>query len=76
MKKQILLEHYYLPSELEHRIAGFVEYYNTQRYHESLDNVTPEAAYFGQASAILARRQAIKRKTLEHRRRTYQNAIA
>lgn len=76
LKNQILLENYYLPGELEQRIAQFVSYYNVQRYHESLDNVTPEAAYFGQASAIITRRQAIKRKTLEHRRRQYQNAVA
>lgn len=76
MKNQILLENYYLPSELEQRIADFVSYYNTQRYHESLNNVTPEAVYFGQATAILTRRQQIKHKTLELRRRTYQNAIA
>ena len=76
MKNQILLENYYLPGELEQRIAEFVSYYNTQRYHESLNNVTPQAVYLGQAAAILTRRQQIKRKTLEHRRQTYHNAIA
>jgi len=76
MKNQILLENYYLPGELEARIAGFVDYYNTQRYHESLDNVTPEAVYFGQAPAILTRRQTIKRETLEHRRRLHRQSAA
>src|SRR5512143_1194798 len=76
MKNQILLENYYLPGQLEQRIADFVGYYNTQRYHESLNNVTPEAVYLGQATAVLTRRQQIKHKTLEQRRRTYQNAIA
>jgi len=76
LKNQVLLENYYLPSELEQRIANFVAYYNTQRYHESLNNVTPEAVYLGQASAILTRRQMIKHKTLDHRRRTNQIAIA
>ena len=76
MKNQILLENYYLPGELEQRIADFVGYYNTQRYHESLNNVTPEAVYLGHAPAILTRRQQIKHKTLEQRRRTHQNAIA
>jgi len=76
MKNQILLENYYLPGELEARIADFVAYYNTQRYHESLDNVTPEAVYFGRAQTILSRRQTIKRETLEHRRRLHQIAAA
>jgi putative transposase len=76
MKNQILLENYYLPSELEARIADFVAYYNTRRYHESLDNVTPEAVYFGSAQTILNRRQTIKRETLEQRRRLHTQAAA
>jgi len=76
MKNQILLENYYLPIELEARIADFVAYYNTRRYHESLDNVTPEAVYFGRAQTILNRRQTIKRETLEHRRRLHTRAAA
>lgn len=38
LKNQILLENYYLPSELEDRIRRFVDYYNHERYHESLKN--------------------------------------
>lgn len=76
MKNQVLLENYYLPGELEARIADFVAYYNTRRYHESLDNVTPEAVYFGRAQTILNRRQTIKRETLEHRRRLHNQAAA
>ena len=41
MKNQILLENYYLPGQLEARLAEFVDYYNTRRYHESLRNLTP-----------------------------------
>jgi len=76
MKNQILLENYYLPSELEARIPDFVSYYNTRRYHESLDNVTPEAVYFGRAQTILNRRQTIKRETLEQRRRLHTQTAA
>ena len=36
MKNQVLLENYYLPGELKARIGEFVDYYNTERYHESL----------------------------------------
>ena len=68
LKNQILLENYYLPNELERRIAEWVEHYNTQRYHESLNNVTPADAYFGRAQAIIKQRERIKRKTIEQRR--------
>jgi putative transposase len=76
MKNRILLENYYLPGQLEHSIDEFVEYYNNCRYHESLDNLTPADVYFRRGPAILKRREAIKRKTIEQRRRLHQQAIA
>jgi transposase InsO family protein len=76
MKNQILLENYYLPGQLEERIAAFVDYYNTKRYHESLDNLTPADVYSGRGQAILTRREKIKRKTMNERRRLHQNAAA
>src|SRR5258708_2164864 len=76
MKNRILLESYYLPGQLEQSIEGFVEYYNNCRYHESLDNLTPADVYFGRGQAILERREKIKRKTIEQRRRLHQQAIA
>src|SRR4029078_2527222 len=69
LKSRILLENYYLPSDLERAVADFVEYYNHRRYHESLDNLTPANVYFGKGSHILQRREEIKRKTIEQRRR-------
>ena len=51
-------------------------YYNNCRYHESLDNLTPADVYFGRGQAILERREKIKRKTIEQRRRLHQQAIA
>lgn len=74
MKNQILLENYYLPGQLEERIAAFVDYYNTRRYHESLDNLTPADVYSGHGQAILTRREKIKLKTINERRRLHQNA--
>jgi hypothetical protein len=47
LKNRILLENYFLPGDLEAQIEAFVDNYNHQRYHESLDNVTPADVYFG-----------------------------
>ena len=68
LKNRILLENYFLPGDLEAQIEAFVDHYNHQRYHESLNNVTPFDVYFGRAQAILNKRERIKRKTLETRR--------
>ena len=68
MKNIIKLEHYYSPEELEEKISEFVDYYNNQRYHESLNNVTPADAYFGRDQEILKRRMKIKQQTLIKRR--------
>jgi transposase InsO family protein len=50
LKNRILLEHYYLPGQLEARLAEFVDFYNHRRYHESLGNLTPADSYFGRGS--------------------------
>jgi len=68
LKNRILLENYFLPGDLKHQIEAFVDHYNHQRYHESLNNVTPSDVYFGRAQAILNKRERIKHKTLETRR--------
>ena len=68
MKNILLLENYFLPEELERAIRAFVEQYNQQRYHESLNNLTPADVYFGRAKEILNRREKIKRDTLAARR--------
>jgi transposase-like protein len=68
LKNRISLENYFLPGDLKHQIEAFVDHYNHQRYHESLNNVTPSDVYFGRAQAILNKRERIKRKTLETRR--------
>jgi putative transposase len=76
LKSRILLENYYLPGELERAIADFVEHYNHRRYHESLDNLTPADVYFGRGTRILKRREEIKRRTIEQRRRQHFNQAA
>lgn len=68
IKNRVLLEHYFLPGDLEAKIEAFVEYYNNHRDHESLGNLTPVAVYFGRAEQILKQREEIKRKTMNERR--------
>ena len=68
LKNRILLENYFLPGDLEAQIEAFVDHYNHQRFHESLNNVTPSDVYFGRDKEILKQRERIKRKTLEARR--------
>ena len=60
MKNVVKLEHYYYPWELEKAIAEWVEHYNHERYHESLDNVTPTAVYEHKRNEILDQRAAVK----------------
>ena len=68
MKNEVKLQHYYLPGELEQEIGRFIEYYNTERYHESLNNVTPADVYFGRNKQIETRREQLKKKTMYIRR--------
>jgi transposase InsO family protein len=76
LNNRLLLEHYYLPGQLEARLAQFVDFYNHRRYHESLGHLTPADSYFGRGSVILGRRQKIKHQTIELLRRLHQQAVA
>ena len=76
LKNRILLENYYLPGDLEAQIGRFIEYYNHQRYHESLKNLTPADVYFGRGQVILQERHRIKQKTIEHRRLLHRKLAA
>ncbi len=71
MKNVVKLQHYYFPWELEAALRDFVGYYNNERYHESLDNVTPADLYFGRQYAVLTERDKIKRLTMNRRRKEY-----
>jgi putative transposase len=71
MKNQILLENYYLPGELEIALQRFVSYYNHERYHESLNNLTPADVFYGRGPTILEQRDLIKRTTLATRRKMH-----
>jgi len=71
MKNQILLEHYYLPGELKIALQQFVDYYNHDRYHESLKNLTPADVFYGRGQEILDQREKIKLATLAQRRKMH-----
>lgn len=68
MKNVVKLEHYYFPWELEKAIADWVDHYNYERYHESLDNVTPADVFEGRRSEILDQRTLVKARTMTKRK--------
>lgn len=71
LKNQILLNNYYFPSELEEQLQRFVGYYNHERYHESLNNLTPADVFYGRGKQILEQRELVKRNTLAMRRKMH-----
>lgn len=68
MKNVVKLENYYYPWDLKKAIKQFVEYYNNDRYHEALDNVTPADMFYGRHEEIMDKRQLIKQQTLQRRK--------
>jgi len=68
IKGEIGLLPYEMPSELEGAIRSFAEYYNYQRYHEGLENVTPFDVYTGRHLEIIQIRKEVKNRTLKARR--------
>ena len=71
MKSVVKLDHYYCPEELVEALKNFVNYYNNERYHESLDNVTPADVYWGRKDRILKRREKTKILNMKMRRVLY-----
>lgn len=72
IKSVVNLHHYYSPEQLNKAIMEYVEYYNKERYHESINNLTPEDVYLGRGEKILQERQRIKLNSLKNRRLTYE----
>jgi hypothetical protein len=52
-------------------IQDFVKYYNHERYHESLQNVTPSDAYYGRQEQNLQKRILIKQQSLKRRKQLF-----
>ena len=61
---------------LKRKKKQFVDDYNHERYHESLDNLTPADVYYGRGEKILNLRAKIKKQTLAERRRLYYRQTA
>ena len=72
MKNVVKLDHYFAPEELEAALKKFVYRYNNERYHESLNNLTPADVYFGRGESILKEREKLKKIAIINRRNEYQ----
>ena len=57
-----------MPVALEAAIGGFARFYNFERYHEALGDMTPEDMMNGRREAILRRRKEVQAKTIDNRR--------
>lgn len=68
MKSVILLDHYYLPGDLECEIAKYIDYYNNERYHEAINNMKPVDVFNGRSKDIETTRTRIKKETLGYRK--------
>ncbi len=69
LKNVVKLQNYYLPWQLEGEIERFVRYYNQERVHEALGNLTPADVYEGRGREIQTARERLKQQTLRRKRR-------
>jgi len=76
LKDVVTLVVHLSPDQLRQAIAKFVHYYNRERYHEALHNVTPDDVYYGRREAILARRKQLRIRTMVARRQHYRQTQA
>ena len=67
MKYETLLENYSLPGQPETGIGRFVEYFNRERYHASLNNLTSADVHYGRGTNVLHMRRKITQRTMNER---------
>lgn len=60
---------YTSPEVLKRAMAEFIQYYNHERYHEGIGNVSPADVYYGRREDILRRREEQKERTMQARLR-------
>jgi putative transposase len=68
IKGEIYLLPYEMPGELKEAVKAFIEYYNYQRYHEGLGDVTPYDVYTGRHLEVIQKRKEAKNRTLSVRK--------
>ncbi len=68
LKSKIYLHQYETSDELKVELELFINYYNQERYHESLNNVTPDDVFYGRREGILKLREEKKTLTLKRRK--------
>jgi transposase InsO family protein len=64
IKGELYLLLHEMPGELKEAVKAFIEYYNYQRYHEGLGDVTPYDAYTGRHIEVIQKRKEAKNRTL------------
>jgi len=67
LKARLNLLVYPSPEALERAMAEFITFYNHERYHEGIGNVTPADVYYGRRGEILKRREEQKQQTILRR---------
>ena len=63
------------PDEFVRFMEVFVDYYNHERVHEALGNVTPADVYFGRRETILKARAELKERSITRRKAKNQSGI-
>ena len=67
LKARLNLLVYTSPEALREAAAEFIGFYNQQRYHQGIGNVTPADLYYRRLEEILKRRKVQKQEILESR---------
>jgi len=68
LKSVVKLNVYSCPTELKVEVDKFINFYNKDRYHESLGNVTPDDVFYGRREKIIKEREEKRRRTIMRRK--------